>query len=105
MKIINLFFILCFLLTPLFAEVPMAELHEEAKQHLINLISFDTTQPNPQEIHIARYIYTVLNKNKIDWEIYRPQKNRANLVVKLKSTLPEKEKKPAILLISHLDTA
>ncbi|MBO7605025.1 MAG: M20/M25/M40 family metallo-hydrolase, partial [Elusimicrobiaceae bacterium] len=83
----------------------MPELEEEAKQHLINLISFDTTQPNPEEINAARYIYTILNKNKIDWEIYRPQKNRANLVIRLKSLLPEKEKKPALLLISHLDTA
>ena len=105
MKFINLFFTFCFLLSPLMAEVPMPELQEEAEQHLTNLISFDTTQPNPQEIHAARYIYTILNKNKIDWEIYRPQKNRANLVIKLKSPLPEKEKKPAVLLIAHLDTA
>ena len=67
MKFINLFFTFCFLLSPLMAEVPMPELQEEAEQHLTNLISFDTTQPNPQEIHAARYIYTILNKNKIDW--------------------------------------
>lgn len=105
MKIVNLFFILCFLVAPLLAEVPMPELQEEAKQHLINLISFDTTQPNPQEIHAVRYIYKILNKNKIDWEIYRPQKNRANLAIRLKAPLPEKDKKPTLLLISHLDTA
>ena len=105
MKFLNLFFIFCFLFVPVFAGISMADLQEEAKQHLINLISFDTTQPNPQEIYAARYIYTVLNKNKIDWEIYRPQKSRANLVIKLKSSLPEKEKKPALLLIAHLDTA
>lgn len=105
MKFLNLFFIFCFLLTPIFAQTPLSELKEEAKQHLIDLISFDTAQPNPQEINAVRYIYTILNKNKIDWEIYRPQKARANLVVKLKSSLPEKEKKPTLLLISHLDTA
>lgn len=105
MRFLNLFFTLCFLSAPLFAEVSVADLQEEAKKHLINLISFDTTQPNPQEINAARYIYTALNKNKIDWEIYRPQKNRANLVIRLKAPLPEKEKKPALLLISHLDTA
>ena len=105
MKFLNLFFTFCFLLTPIFAEVPIAELQEEAKEHLVNLISFDTTQPNPQEINIARYIYTILNKNKIDWDIYRPQKNRANLAVKLKSPLPDKKKKSTLLLISHLDTA
>ena len=105
MKFLNLFFTLCFLVTPLFAEVPMDDLLEKAKQYLINLISFDTTQPAPEEIHAARYIYSILNENKIDWEIYRPQKNRANLVIQLKSPLPEKEKKPALLLIAHLDTA
>ncbi|MBO4707456.1 MAG: M20/M25/M40 family metallo-hydrolase [Elusimicrobiaceae bacterium] len=105
MKFLNLFFAFCFLTMPLLAEAPLEELREDAKQHLINLISFDTTQPSPKEIHAARYIYTTLNKNKIDWEIYRPQKNRANLAVRLKSSLPNKEKKPAVLLISHLDTA
>ena len=104
MKPLNLIFIFCFLFTPLFAN-QTESLQEEAKKHLINLISFDTSQPNPEEVHAARYIYTVLNKNNIDWKIYRPQKNRANLAVKLKSPLPEKEKKPALLLISHLDTA
>ena len=105
MKFLNIIFTLFFSTMPIFAAVPLNELHEEAKQHLINLISFDTTQPNPQEIHAARYIYTILNKNKIDWKIYRPQKNRANLVIRLKSPLPSKEKRPAVLLISHLDTA
>ncbi len=105
MKFLNLLSIFCFLLTPIFAQSPISELQEEAKQHLVDLISFDTAQPNPQEINAIRYIYTVLNKNKIDWDIYRPQKTRANLVVKLKSPLPDKEKKPSLLLISHLDTA
>ncbi len=105
MKFISLFFTFCFLFISVFAEVSLSEFQDEAKQHLINLISFDTTQPNPQEIYAARYIYTVLNKNRIDWEIYRPQKNRANLVVKLKSPLPDKDKKPSLLLIAHLDTA
>ncbi len=105
MKKLNLIFIFCFLLTPLFAETETEVLQEEAKNHLTNLISFDTAQPSPQEINAARYIYTVLNKNKIDWEIYRPQKNRANLVIRLTAPLAEKDKKPALLLISHLDTA
>ena len=108
MKFFNLIFSFCFLALPLFAanqEPLQIDLQDEAKKHLINLISFDTTQPAPQEIYPVRYIYTVLNKNKIDWEIYRPQKNRANLIARLKAPLPEKEKKPALLLISHLDTA
>ncbi len=104
MKFIKLFFIFCFCFTAAFAgDIP--QLKEEAKKHLINLISYDTAQPNPQEIKAVRYIYTVLNKNKIDWQIFRPLKNRANLVAILKAPIPEKDKKPALLLISHLDTA
>ena len=105
MRILNLFLAFCFLFAQAFAASITESLQEEAKQHLINLISFDTAQPAPQEINAARYIYTVLNKNKIDWQIYRPQKNRANLIIRLKAEMPEKEKQPALLLISHLDTA
>lgn len=104
MKFIKLFFVFIFCFTAAFAG-DLSQLQEEAKTHLINLISFDTAQPNPQEINAARYIYTVLNKNKIDWQIFRPLKNRANLAVKLSAPIPEKEKKPALLLIAHLDTA
>ena len=104
MKKLNLIFALLLLFVPLFA-IESNTLEKEAKEHLINLISFDTAQPTPKEINAVRYIYTVLNKNKIDWQIYRPQKNRANLTVKIESPLPKKDKKPAVLLISHLDTA
>ena len=108
MKIFNLVFAFSFLTLPLFSttqEALQKDLQNKARTHLINLISFDTAQPAPQEILAVRYIYTVLNKNKIDWDIYRPQKNRANLMARLNSPLPEKEKKPSLLLIAHLDTA
>ncbi len=108
MRIINLIFAFCFLTLPIFAanqDDLQKNLQDEAKKYLINLISFDTSQPEPKEINAVRYIYTILNKNKIDWDIYRPQKNRANLIARLNSPLAEKNKKPAILLIAHLDTA
>ena len=104
MKFIKLFFLFCFCSTATFSS-DLSQLQEETKKHLINLISYDTAQPNPQEIKAIRYIYTVLNKNKIDWQIFRPLKNRANLAVTLKAPIPQKDKKPALLLISHLDTA
>lgn len=104
MKFLKLFFIFCFCFSAAFAD-ELPQLREEAKKHLINLISYDTAQPNPQELKAIRYIYTVLNKNKIDWQIFRPLKNRANLAVTIKAPLPQKDKKPALLLISHLDTA
>jgi acetylornithine deacetylase/succinyl-diaminopimelate desuccinylase-like protein len=75
--------------------------------HLTNLIDIDTSQPEPEEIMAVRYIYKVLNKNKIDWDIYRTEKPRANLVAVLKADkdaakMPANE---ALIMISHLDTA
>ena len=104
MKFIKLFLVFCLCCGAAFAG-DTKQLREEAKTHLINLISYDTAQPNPQEINAVRYIYTVLNKNKINWQIFRPLKNRANLAVTLKAPAAEKDKKPALILISHLDTA
>ena len=77
-------------------------LNREAKRHLINLINIDTSQPEPQELQAARYIYKELNKHHIDWDIFRPDKNHANLLARIKGTDPSQ--KP-LLLISHLDTA
>ena len=78
------------------------ELNEMAKRHLINLINIDTSQPEPQELKAARYIYKEFNKHHIDWDILRPDKNHANLLARLPGSDPSQ--KP-LLLISHLDTA
>ncbi|WP_424246039.1 acetylornithine deacetylase/succinyl-diaminopimelate desuccinylase-like protein [Elusimicrobium posterum] len=76
-------------------------LKENAKQHLINLINIDTSQPDGNEIAAARYIYKVFNEYGIDWEVYQPEKNRASISAIIKGT--DKKEKPLILL-SHLDT-
>ena len=96
-----------FLLTAFVAQAqpapnPWEEINQEAKRHLINLIRIDTAQPEPQELQAARYIYKELNKHHIDWDILRPDKNHANLLARLKGSVPTQ--KP-LLLISHLDTA
>ena len=78
------------------------EINQEAKRHLVNLIRIDTSQPEPQELQAARYLYKQLNKHRIDWDILRPSKNHANLLARLKGSDPSQ--KP-LLLISHLDTA
>ena len=77
-------------------------LEQNAKKHLINLINIDTAHPNPNELAAARHIYKQFNKNHIDWDIFIPRKNNANLLARLKGTDPTQ--KP-LLLISHLDTA
>ena len=71
MKFLFISFILFFTATINAAEIDFTALNQTAKDHLVNLIDIDTAQPEPSEIKAVRYIYKVLNKNKIDWEIYR----------------------------------
>ena len=78
-------------------------LNKMALNHLINLINIDTAQPNPNETLAQRYIYKNLIANKIDWQIYRMEKPRANLIAVLKAQTPSP--KEPLILISHLDTA
>ena len=63
-------------------------LNQTALNHLINLINIDTAQPEPKEILAQRYIYKNLIDNRIDWQIFRVEKPRANLIATLKSTAP-----------------
>ena len=76
-------------------------LEKAAKRHLTHLIAIDTAQPTPNERAAARYIYKELNKHHLDWDIFIPNKNYANILARIKGTDPSK--KP-LLLISHLDT-
>lgn len=78
-------------------------LNQTALNHLINLINIDTAQPEPKEILAQRYIYKNLIDNRIDWQIFRVEKPRANLIATLKSTAPNPQK--PLILIAHLDTA
>ncbi len=99
-----------FLFLPLLlngAEVNYPALNDIAKEHLINLINIDTSQPDPNETLAVRYIYKVLNKNKADWDIYRAEKPRGNLIAVLKADkeYAKENKEPALILIAHLDTA
>jgi len=77
-------------------------LEQNAKKHLIRLINIDTSQPDANELKAVRYIYKEFNKNKIDWDIFIPSRQHANIVARIKGTNPAA--KP-LLLISHLDTA
>ena len=84
-------------------EVDYETLNKTALEHLVNLINIDTAQPNPKEILAQRYIYKNLIDNKIDWRIFRMEKNRANLIAVLKAHNPNPLE--PLILISHLDTA
>ena len=94
---------LCCTVQPLLAkEAAFAELEKRTQDYLVGLINIDTSEPQPNELQAARFIYKQLNKYGIDWDILIPSKNRANLLARLKGSNPDL--KP-LLLISHLDTA
>lgn len=101
--------VLIFCLLPLTprAQINYAPLNDAVKEHLINLINIDTSQPDPDETVAARYIYKVLNKHNIDWDIYRLEKRRGNLIAVLKADkeAAKHNPQPALIMISHLDTA
>ncbi|MDR0953043.1 MAG: M20/M25/M40 family metallo-hydrolase [Elusimicrobiota bacterium] len=111
----KLLFLICFL--PLClngANIDYVALNTTAKNHLINLIDIDTARPNPQETQAARYIYGILNDYKIDWDIYRLEKERGNLISTLKadtsaktinSATAAKTAKSPLIVLAHLDTA
>lgn len=104
----KLFFILIFSIfnSAVFAtvqDISYDALNSTALNHLVNLINIDTAQPNPNETLAQRYIYKNLIANKIDWQIYRMEKPRANLIATLKAKTPNPQE--PLILISHLDTA
>lgn len=86
----------------LHAQDKVDPLYAQAKQHLINLLNIDTSQPQPNETAAARYIYRELDKHNIDWDFLSPRKGSANVLAHIKGSDPTQ--KP-LLLISHLDTA
>ncbi len=81
-------------------DIDFDALNESAQKHLVNLININTAQPEPEETKAARYIYKELNKHNIDWDIYRVEKARGNLIATLKGG-----KEKPLILIAHLDTA
>lgn len=98
-------FLLLFACAGLSSALDFDALNQTAKDHLINLINIDTSQPDPQETKALRYIYKTLNKHKIDWDIYRIEKPRGNLIAVLKADESIENPQEPLLLISHLDTA
>ena len=101
--LILIFFIFNSAIFALEQDINYTALNSMALNHLINLINIDTAQPSPNEILAQRYIYKNLINNKIDWQIYRMEKPRANLIATLKAQTPNP--KEPLILISHLDTA
>ncbi|MDR1123826.1 MAG: M20/M25/M40 family metallo-hydrolase [Elusimicrobiota bacterium] len=102
--LIFFFFFLPVLLGAQERAIDYAPLNAAVKENLINLININTAQPEPDETLAARYIYKVLNKNNIDWDIYRAEKPRANLIAVLKAD-KKAPRQDALIMLAHLDTA
>lgn len=97
-----LFFTVCLFFTLfLRAQERMGDLNETALKHLINLINTDTSQPDGNELHAARYIYKTFNSVNQDFDIYIPNGSRANLISVIKGDGTHKE---PLILMSHMDT-
>jgi acetylornithine deacetylase/succinyl-diaminopimelate desuccinylase-like protein len=72
---------------------------EEALNHLRALIRINTSNPPGNEIEAVRYIASVLDEEKIEYEIVEPEKGRGNIIARLKSSSDKK----GLMLSSHLD--
>lgn len=66
---------------------------------LQELIRIDTSNPPGNEIAAARYVHDVLKKDGIDSEVIESAPGRGNLIARLKGD----GKKPAMILLGHLD--
>lgn len=65
------------------------------------LVKVDTTNPPGNETACCEVLAEILARDGIDSEILEPEQGRGSLIARLQSD--EKDKKPAVLLLSHLD--
>ncbi|MDD4003660.1 MAG: M20/M25/M40 family metallo-hydrolase [Elusimicrobiaceae bacterium] len=76
--------------------------YPELKRHFSSLLGINTAQPRGNELEAARYLYGVLDDERIDWEIYESTPGRAALAAFLRA--PKNTGGKPLLLLSHLDT-
>lgn len=75
------------------------EVKEEATELLREYIRIDTTNPPGNEIEGAKFLKQVLEKEGFDYNIFESEKDRGNIITRLKGT----GENPSLLLISHID--
>ncbi len=75
------------------------EVKEEATELLREYIRMDTTNPPGNEIEGAKFLKQVLEKEGFDCNIFESEKDRGNIITRLKGT----GENPSLLLISHID--
>jgi acetylornithine deacetylase/succinyl-diaminopimelate desuccinylase-like protein len=93
------FFLLLFISTSFAADFDWKRLNAETLEHFSNLIRIDTSSPPGNETLAVGYISKVLDKESIPYQIFTLEKDRANLVARIKGN---GSKKP-IIVMGHTD--
>lgn len=75
------------------------EIENEITNILSNLVRIDTTNPPGNELKAATYLNNILTAEGFDCEIIKSAPKRANIITRIDGT----DKKPNLLLLSHLD--
>lgn len=91
------FLLLCSLAT---AAQDWKAVEEETMRHYQTLLRFDTSDPPGKEFPAAEYLKKVLEADGIDVKIFAVNKDRPNVVARLKGT----GKKRPVLMMGHTDT-
>jgi acetylornithine deacetylase/succinyl-diaminopimelate desuccinylase-like protein len=73
---------------------------EETMRHFQTLVRFDTSDPPGKELPAAEYLKQVLEAEGIEVKTFAVNKNRPNIVARLKGT----GKKRPLLIMGHTDT-
>lgn len=74
-------------------------MEKKAVEYLQNYLSIDTSNPPGNEIEAARYIGSILEEEGISYEILESEKNRANLICRVKGDGSE----DPLLFLNHMD--
>jgi len=75
------------------------EVENEITKILSNLIRINTTNPPGNELKASVYLHNILSAEGFDCKIIQSAPERANIITRIDGT----GKKPALLLLSHLD--
>ena len=74
-------------------------LQQETISELQKIIRFDTTNPPGNELPLALYLRSVLDREGIETRLFEPSANRAALIGRIKGTGAGR----AVMLLAHMD--
>ncbi len=80
-----------------------ALVEKEASETLSAYIHVNTTNPPGNEAKAAAFLACILDREGIQYTTWGPVAGKANLVARWPSPLPAASKKPALVLLNHMD--